>query len=188
MSAIRVLLVGLLLTAVPLGARAEDRSWGLGLQLDADSPAGGVAALTFRPFVPWARLHGGVTWNYYAFGLQGGLTLAPFRSWARPTATVEAGTTFDADLRSPLSGLHVPEAWKASLSSVGYAYASGLLGLELGNPDGTTFFLRAGVSRAWSTLRGVSGAPAGSGTANSTPIHLAAWVPAASVGVALRFW
>jgi hypothetical protein len=187
-SAIRVLLVGLLLTAVPPRARAEEHSFGVGLQLDAEVPAGAVAGLTVRPFVPWARLHGGVTWNYFAFGLQGGVTFMPFRSAVTPTATVELGTSFDADLRSPLSGLHVPPAAQPSLSSAGYTYASGLLGLELGDPDGTAFFVRAGLSRTWSTLRGIDRYPADSGTISSSAIHLAAWVPAAGVGVAIRFW
>ncbi len=147
-----------------------------------------MAALTVRPGVPWARLHGGVTWNYYAFGLQGGLTLAPFRAVVTPTATVEVGTTFDADLRSPLSGLALPPALTATLSSAGYNYASGMLGLEFGRPGGSVFFVRGGMSRAWSTLRGIDRYAQGSETTSTSPIHLAAWVPAASLGVALRFW
>jgi len=187
-SAIRVLLVGLLLTAVPSRARAEERPWSLGLQLAAEAPAGGVAAVTFRPFVPWARLHGGLTWNYFAFGLQGGVTVTPLRSWARPTATVQIGTSFDADLRSPLSGLKLPAAVRPSLSSAGYSYVSGLLGLELGDPEGAAYFIRAGLTRAWSTLRGIESYPSGSSTLDSSPIHVAAWAPSASFGLALRFW
>jgi hypothetical protein len=183
----RVLLVPLLLTAVPVEARAE-RAWDVGLAFAADLPAGAVAALTLRPSVPWARLHGGVTWNYYAFGVQAGVTVAPVRRWLTPTATVQAGLSFDADLRSPLSGLKLPPAVQSSLSSAGYGYAAGLLGLELGDPGGPAFFIRAGVTRAWSTLRGIDRYPSGSSTISSSPIHLAAWAPAATAGVALRFW
>lgn len=178
----------MLLTAVPPGARADDRPFGVGLEVAAGAPAGGVAALVVRPGVPWARLHGGVTWNYYALGLQGGVTLAPFRGVVTPTLTVEAGTTFDADLRSPLSGLAIPPALNASLASAGYNYASGMLGLEFGNPNGSVFFIRGGMSRAWSTLHGVDRYADGTTTLSTSPIHLSAWVPAASLGVALRFW
>jgi hypothetical protein len=184
-----VLLVGLLLTAVPGWVRAGERPWDLGLHLAASAPAGAVAALTTHPFVPWARLHGGLTWNYFAYGLQAGVTVAPWRSWATPTATVEGGKSFDADLRSPLSGLNFPAAMRPSLSSAGYTYVSALLGLELGDPGRTTFFVRAGLTRAWSTLNGIDHFASGSGSVlNSSPIHLAAWAPAASIGLAVGLW
>ncbi len=174
-----------------MAARAGDddgeASWpsDFGLQVGVDVPAGVVVAATIRPGVSWARLDGGFGWNYFAFGVQGGVTLAFVRASLTPTATLEGGTSFDSDLRSPLSGLSIPAALRPSLSSAGYSYASGLLGLELGDPAGSVFFVRAGLTRVWSTLRGI---PAGSGTLTSTPFHLAAWAPAASAGVALRLW
>jgi hypothetical protein len=187
-SAIRVLLLGALLISGPAVARAGDpreESWpsDVGLQLGVDVPAGAVLAVTLRPGLAWARLHGGLSWNYYAFGVQGGVTLALPRAGLSPTVTLEGGTVFDADLRSPFSGLAVPTALRPSLSSAGYSYASGLLGLELGNPAGNASFLRAGLTRVWSTLAGVDSA-----TLTTTPLHLAAWAPVVSAGVALRFW
>jgi hypothetical protein len=77
---------------------------------------------------------------------------------------------------------------RSSLSSAGYGYVSGQLGLELGDPQGTAYFVRAGLTRAWSTLRGIENYPSGSSTLDSSPIHLSAWVPSASFGVALRLW
>ena len=142
-----------------------------------------MLAVTLRPGLSWARLHAGLGWNYFAFGVQGGVTVALVRAGLTPTATLEGGTIFDADLRSPFSGLSIPTALRPSLASAGYSYASGLLGLELGNPARNVFFLRAGVTRVWSTLAGVDSA-----TLTTTPLHLAAWAPAVSVGVALRFW
>jgi hypothetical protein len=76
-SAIRVLLLGALLISGPAVARAGDareESWpsDVGLQLGFDAPAGAVLAVTLRPGLAWARLHGGLSWNYYAFGVQGG--------------------------------------------------------------------------------------------------------------------
>ncbi|HYS80602.1 MAG TPA: hypothetical protein VEM76_07820 [Anaeromyxobacteraceae bacterium] len=189
MSAIRVLLVGALLIAGRAPARADDvtreETWpsDVGLQVGVDVPAGAVLAVTLRPGLPWARLHGGLTWNYFAFGLQGGATVALVRAGVTPTATLEGGAVFDADLRSPFSGLSIPTALRPSLSSAGYSYVSGLIGLELGNPAGHAFFLRAGLTRVWSTLAGVDSA-----TLTTTPLHLAAWAPAVSAGVALRFW
>ena len=144
-----------------------------------------VVAATLRPGVPWARLDLGLGWNSFAFGVQGGVTLSLVRASLTPTATLEGGTSFDSDLRSPLSGLSIPAAYRPSLSSAGYSYASGLVGLELGDPAGRVFFVRAGLTRVWSTLRGI---PAGSGSFTSTPVHLAAWAPAVSAGVGLRLW
>ena len=172
------------------GDDAGEASWpaDFGLQVGVDVPAGVVVAATLRPGVPWARLDLGLGWNYFAFGVQGGVTLALLRAGLTPTVTLEGGASFDADLRSPLSGLSIPPALRPSLSSAGYTYASGLLGLELGNPAGHVFFLRAGLTRLWSTLRGIDRAPSGSGTITTTPLHLAAWAPAASIGVAFRLW
>jgi len=189
-SAIRVLLLAaVLIIAGPTTARAGDdareESWptDVGLQVGVDVPAGALVAVTLRPGLPWARLHGGLSWNYFAFGVQGGVTLALPRTGLMPTITFEGGAIFDADLRSPFSGLAIPQAVRPSLASAGYSYASGLLGLELGNPSGNVFFLRAGVTRVWSTLAGVDSA-----ALTTTPLHLAAWAPAVSTGVALRFW
>ena len=146
-------------------------------------------AVTLRPGLSWARLHAGLSWNYFAFGVQGGVTLALPRAGLTPTLTLSGGTIFDADLRSPFSGLSIPQALRPSLASAGYSYASGLLGLELGNPAGNVFFLRAGVTRVWSTLAGADGFATGPGsTLTTSPLHLAAWVPAVSAGVALRLW
>lgn len=147
-----------------------------------------LVAVTLRPGLSWARLHAGLSWNYFAFGVQGGVTLALPRAGLTPTLTLSGGTIFDADLRSPFSGLSVPEAIRPSLASAGYSYASGLLGLELGNPAGNVFFLRAGLTRVWSTLAGVDGFASGPSTLTTSPLHLASWAPAVSTGVALRFW
>jgi hypothetical protein len=194
-SAIRVLLVAALLIAGPAAARAGDdareESWptDVGLQAGVDVPAGALVAVTLRPGLSWARLHAGLSWNYYAFGVQGGVTLALPHARLTPTITLEGGTVFDTDLRSPLSGLSIPAALQPSLSSAGYSYASGLLGIELGSPAGTVFFLRAGVTRAWSTLAGVDGFATGPGsTLTTSPLHLDAWAPSVSTGFALRFW
>lgn len=172
----------------PAAPRAGD-AWEAGLQLGGGTPGGAGVAVTLTPLVPWARLHAGATWNYYAFGLAGGATFLPLRGFVTPTATVEVGTCFDADLRSPLSGLRLPPAAQPTLSSAGFDYASGMLGIEVGRPGGAaTFFLRAGLTRAWAVLRGVDAYPAGSGTVSSSAVHVQAWAPAVGAGLLVRPW
>jgi hypothetical protein len=185
-----VLAVALAAVSVARPAHADEPPWPtyLGLQLGADSPGGALAALTLTPGVPWARVHAGLTWNYYAFGVQGGATVMPWRGRVTPTLTVAVGRSFDADLRSALSGLNIPSEYRGSLSSVGYDYVSAMLGLEIGSPTGGAFFVRGGLSRVWSTLDGVTNAQSPGTTVNTSPVDVTAWVPAMDLGYRLRLW
>jgi hypothetical protein len=157
-SAIRLLAV-VLLSAAPWAARPEApeeaRPPAIGVQLSAGAPDGLSAGVALVPNLPWLRLHAGLAWNTFAFGLQGGATVIPLRAPVRPTLTLLAGTYFGADLSSPLSGVNVPDALRPSLRDAGYRFVAGQVGFEVGNPDRFVFFLRAGLSHVWSTLAGI---------------------------------
>jgi len=151
-----------------------------------------VLSVAFRPYTNYARLNAGLAWNYFGFGLQGGATFLPFHSWITPTLTGELGAFFGSDMSSTFSGA-VPAVFKGSLSSIGYEYASALLGLEMGSPDHFVFFIRAGLGRVWGTAAGVSGYQTGDSGAQATtidtsPLHLAVTVPTANLGFAYYVW
>jgi hypothetical protein len=174
-------------TPTAISPSTEARSPILGLQVGAGLPDGAVLSLAFRPYTPYVRLNGGLAWNYYGFGLQGGATLLPFHSGITPTLTGEIGTFFASDVSSTFSGT-LPGAFKGPLSSLSYQYASGLLGIEMGRPDSFVFFIRAGLSRLWASASGVRGYQTGSTTIDTGPLHMAVTIPTANLGFAFYVW
>ncbi len=146
-----------------------------------------MLSVAFRPYTNYARLNAGLAWNYFGFGLQGGATFLPFHSWITPTLTGELGTFFASDVSSTFSSTF-PSAFKGPLSSLSYQYASGLLGLEMGRPDGFVFFIRGGLSRVWASASGVKGYQTGSTTIDTGPLHVAITIPTANLGFAYYLW
>ncbi len=118
----------------------------LGLALDAGLPSGAGVSLLVRP-LPWLRLQAGPGTNGAGFGLRGGVTFLPLRSFLTPTLTVEAGHFFEADVSAAAETFgQLPDFGDEMLSTVSYDYASAMLGLEVGSQEGFFGFVRAGAA------------------------------------------
>ncbi len=119
----------------------------IGLSVGGGFPEGSAASLLFRPLLS-IRFFGGPTWGYYAWGMHGGVVLAPWNGWITPTLSFEAGQLFRSNLSSLAKGgdSGTSQAMRSLLSRIDYRYVAGDLGLELGSPGGLAFFLRFGLS------------------------------------------
>lgn len=142
-------LVAVLALASPALGRAEEPSPGagrFGLLVDLGLPEGAALSATFRP-VESVRFFAGPAWNYVGWGVQGGVSLAPWHLAVTPVLTAEAGRYFGADLSFVTKGGQgVPEELRPLLGSMTYSYAAILLGLEFGSQRGFTFSLNLGLS------------------------------------------
>ena len=128
----------------------------LGLSMAAGVPDGAVLSGVYRP-LDWLRLSAGGSWNYFGFGLQGGAGVAPFHLPIDPTFNVEVGHYFDSDMSWVADqSAGVPTELRPLLKDVGYNYANAQLGIELGSSRRFVFFVRAGISYFWTTVRGAS--------------------------------
>ena len=128
----------------------------LGLSAAAGVPDGAVVSAVYRP-LDFLRLSAGASWNYFGFGVQGGVGLAPFHLAIDPTLNVEVGHYFDADMRWVADqSAGVPTELRPLLEKVGYNYANAQLGIEIGSARRFVFFVRAGLSYFWTTIHGVS--------------------------------
>jgi hypothetical protein len=116
------------------------------LVFDAGAPDGAGASLAIRPW-SWIRLNAGIVTNSVSPGLRAGATLIPFHFGISPTLTVEAGHFFDGDANRSIGFvLQDSSFYNATFTHVGYDFASGQLGIEVGPPDRWTFYLRLGLS------------------------------------------
>jgi hypothetical protein len=135
--------------AAPVGAPARSRAgegFGpFGLRFGVGVPDGLVAAFTYRPDRR-VRLSAGPAWNWIAWGLQGGATVAPFTWAVTPTLGVDYGHYFSADLSRFQSDSAEMEQL---LSDVRYDYVSVHLGLETGSQRSFAWYLRGGLSWVW---------------------------------------
>ena len=117
-----------------------------GLMVDLGAPDGIGAAGVVRP-LDWLRLNAGLVTNTVGFGLRGGVSIAPFRTFVTPTLGVDIGHYFKADYsKLPERFGAEPGSAEATLKDVGYTFGSAHLGVELGSQRGFSFFLRAGLS------------------------------------------
>jgi hypothetical protein len=182
----RHLLVAAALLAAATPALAQDRL--LGLQLSAGGPQGFGGALVLRP-LPWLRVHAGGAHNVLGPGIQGGVTLVPWRLRASPTLTLEAGHFFETDVSDDFEGTF-PDAFDPSLREFGYQFYSAQLGVELGSQRSFLFFLRAGLAWMRSGLDAVSGyrPDDDATTVDSSDIRLRAVVPTVNLGVVFFVW
>ncbi len=165
-----------------------------GLLVAAGVPSGVSASFLFRP-VRAFRLHAGPAWNYVSWGVQGGATFIPWAWRVAPTLSLEAGRYFDADLTWLVKDSGgVPVEVKPLLQHVGYAYASALVGVEIGSQRGLAFSLRAGLAYFSVTAHGsvvttTSGGTAGANDAQVTLTNpqLHATSPSLQLGVQYYF-
>jgi hypothetical protein len=181
----RSLVVAALLAAAP-AASAQDR-W-LGLQLSAGFPQGFAGSVVVRP-LPWLRVHGGGAHNVLGPGIQGGVTLVPWRLAVTPTLTLDAGHFFETDVSDDFSGTF-PSAFDPSLREFGYQFYAAQLGIELGSQRSFLFFLRGGLAWVRSGLDGVSGfRPEGEDTiVDVSDVKLRAVVPTVNLGLVFFVW
>jgi hypothetical protein len=148
-SVLSFLLVFLASAAIaPARADAEPS---VGVMFDAGVPDGAQGAVVFHP-LGWLRLHAGGGYNMVSPGVRAGLSVIRPSGGVRPCIVLEAGRFFEGDanpLMRQLTG--EPEYHKASLSNVGYDWASAHVGLEFGT-DWLRFFLHAGLSEVRSSV------------------------------------
>lgn len=128
--------------ATPLPpARARASQWGL--LTDAGLPQGVTLSAAYRP-VPSLRIFAGPAWNYLAFGLQGGVSFAPWHLSVTPVLTVEAGRYFGANA-SFLARGGVPTELSTIMKDMTYTYGAIHAGIELGSQTGFSFALDLGL-------------------------------------------
>lgn len=126
----------------------------VGISVDAGLPEGIGAELTVRPF-SWLSLQLGAASNGAAAGVRGGVVFAPLRTFLRPTLSVHAGHFVEGDGNHVVRFFGGDDAFSSPLlSRLRYDYASAHLGVELGPPNGTSVFIRGGMSRVLLRLGG----------------------------------
>ncbi len=129
----------------------------LGLQLDAGVPDVTAVSVLYRP-LKYVRLSGGMLYNLASYGLRGGVSVQPYFPIA-PSLTLEVGHYFDGNAYDKLSKYtSIDENLRPYLQKVGYTFVNAQLGLELGHPDWFVFFVRAGISRVWTSIHNANDA------------------------------
>jgi hypothetical protein len=173
----------------PAAIRAPPR-WGL--LVDAGLPDGAVVSAVYR-FAEPLRASFGLGYNGAGWGVRGTVGWLPIRWAISPTLNLEYGYYWQADLTwladDPANG--IPPEMRPLLESVGYSYASALLGLEIGSPNGFSFSISGGLTYLWTTVHGV-GEAVSSGAGSTTVIEiqdpsLRATAPTLKVGFLLYF-
>lgn len=129
----------------------------LGVAVDVGVPEGTGASLAFAP-VSFVRLQFGPAFNGAAPGVRAAATLAPFRTFVRPTLSAHAGHFEPGDARKLASTFSDhPMTRSPLLDQLQYDYLSAHLGLEIGAPRKVSFFIRGGVSRTHVRFGGFGG-------------------------------
>jgi hypothetical protein len=171
--------------AAPAGRDGGERRWGILAALGV--PQGATISAAYRP-VPMIRLFAGPAWNYLGFGIQGGLSVAPWRLAVTPVLTVEGGRYFGANASFLASGGQgVPPELKPLLKDMSYAYAAVHAGIEIGNPEGFAFALDLGLGYVALDAKGSATKTDSSGaTATFRDPRVRATLPALKLG--FHYW
>lgn len=189
-----VLILALLLPALALAedpaSPPPDAFPRFGLSVAAGVPDGAVVSGLFRP-LDFLRLSAGASWNYYGYGVQGGVGVAPFHWPIDPTLNLEVGHYFGSDLTWLADqGAGVPTELRPLLEDVGYSYANAQVGVEVGSSRRFVIFVRAGLSYFWATARGTTTTTSTDGTGQTVTVRISdpefrATLPSAKVGILL---
>ncbi|WP_224372414.1 autotransporter outer membrane beta-barrel domain-containing protein [Hyalangium versicolor] len=126
--------------------------FGLGAMLDVGAPDGIGVSIVVRP-AQWLRVNGGVTTNTLSLGVRGGISLVPLSTFISPSLNLDVGHYFNAnynDLVDRLGG--IPLKTTAPFDDVGYNYAGGSVGLEIGKPQSFSVYLRVGLAHGSMTI------------------------------------
>lgn len=187
-----VLILALLLPALALAedpaSPPPDAFPRFGLSVAAGVPDGAVVSGLFRP-LDFLRLSAGASWNYYGYGVQGGVGVAPFHWPIDPTLNLEVGHYFGSDLTWLADqGAGVPTELRPLLEDVGYSYANAQVGVEVGSSRRFVIFVRAGLSYFWATARGTTTTTSTDGTGQTVTVRISdpefrATLPSAKVGI-----
>ncbi len=187
----RLLLLALLTPAISLAGDADppsyDRFPRFGVSAAAGVPDGLVLSGVYRP-LDFLRLSAGGSWNYFGYGLQGGVGLAPFHWPIDPTFNLELGHYFDSDMTWVADqSAGVPTELRPLLKDVGYNYVNAQVGIELGSARRFVIFARAGLSYFWTTIHGVSEVT-NTGTGQTATVRIAdpefrATLPSVKLGI-----
>lgn len=158
----RLLLLALFVPTISLASDPDpvtpsyDRFPRFGVSAAAGVPDGLVLSGVFRP-LDFLRVSAGGSWNYFGYGLQGGVGLAPLHWAIDPTFNLELGHYFDSDMTWVADqSAGVPTELRPLLKEVGYSYVNAQVGIELGSARHFVVFARAGLTYFWTTIRGVS--------------------------------
>lgn len=134
-----------------------------GVMVDAGIPGGAGAAVVVRPW-QLLRVHAGMSWNYFGFGVKGGATLVPFHWGVVPTLGLEAGHFFNSDASRVTNDATLKEI----LKNVSYTFVTGDIGLEFGSQNRFVFFIRGGMSYITGPVKNVARAFQAGGNTNVT--------------------
>jgi len=161
-------------TAAPAASRAtpatEPALPDFGLTFDAAFPQGIALGVVYRP-LPFLRLWAGPSWNYAAFGLQGGIGLVLVRWAVTPVLSLEAGRYLATDLSPFLDGAGaIPDEMVPLLRDVSYSYGAAHLGLEFGSQRGFNFSVRLGLARLAIRTNGSGQVTTNEGTPDETTL------------------
>jgi hypothetical protein len=166
-------------------AHAYVRTWHLGPDFSVGFPSALNVGLAFNPFLNWAQVGVGVSWDYLSWGAYGSLKLDPLALLPK----VPVGLFEDTQIGFLGAGT-VPDQHGLA---VGYSYQSFMAGLRLGRADhGFRWNIEAGESHLNVAARNFNSfiqAEAGSnqnGLTVANP-HVAGWFPAVSTGFSILF-
>ncbi len=180
------------LAAAPAGAAAAQppapgRSlpW-LGMAVDAGVPGGLGLLVQVRP-IEALRVNAGPMWSGIGFGARGGVVVAPFRARVIPSLELEAGYGVRADLSFLARRSDVPDALRPVLAHASYRYGAALVGIEMGSPRGTSFFVRAGIARLVVAASRTATTSSRGGTLEIGDATLRATIPCVKLGVQVWF-
>lgn len=168
----------------------------IGLMMDVGLPDGMNAALVYRP-TEWLRTHGGGSYNMISYGVRAGVALIPFG--VGPSLILEGGHYFEGNangLAKKFAGAGFQN--NAMLERIGYDYANGHLGLELGSRR-VTFYIHGGMSYFRATVHNLDSvvqkeAANNGGDTSSTTVSVKqdpivkAWTPSAKLGLIVYLW
>jgi hypothetical protein len=185
----RLLLLTLLAPALAAAqeAPAPDPFPRFGVSAAAGVPDGAVVSGVWRP-LDLLRVSGGLSWNYFGYGVQAGVGVAPFHLPIDPTLNLELGHYFGADMTWVADqGAGVPAEVRPLLEDIGYSYVNAQLGIEIGSSRRFVFFVRAGLSYFWTDVDGSAQAThttsSGTATVRVSDPSLRATLPSLKLGV-----
>ncbi|HEX4801883.1 MAG TPA: hypothetical protein VFV14_00110 [Myxococcaceae bacterium] len=165
------------------GGAEPSMRW-LGASVDAGVPDGMAASVALRPW-HWLRIQAGGMHNTISPGMRGGISLVPFYFWITPSLTAEAGHYFEGDATWIARRLTSDRSLDPLFRQVGYDFGNAHLGLELGSPQGVSFFLRAGISYV-QMGKGVQQAITDP-TIQAGDVKLSGVIPSAKLGLLIYF-
>jgi hypothetical protein len=177
-------LVASAILATASSASAEPR---FGVTTDVGVPDGAMASLVVRP-LSFLRGHVGAGHNGISAGFRAGATLSlPF--WLSPTASISYGRYAEGDANPLVRRLAGdPSAHNVMLEKVGYQFADGYLGLQLGRRR-VAFLMEAGYSRIEGKVRDLDAMIAGDDPDAATTIsfrqdpNVVVWSVSARIGL-----